>query len=131
MSKSVLLTILFAMNVGYASAGERDTTGPRMIPIEKDNSSIARIGASNVTESGNGLLLRSHVVRRYNLGGPIPGHARIVLLDNEGQTLAETVTSYRKPHRKSQRAPLLARFEVNAADVAAIRITHQLKTRPN
>jgi hypothetical protein len=94
------------------------------VEVERVDSSKARITTVQVRDRDGWLKVNGRIQKRHRGRGLLPGHLHIEALGEDGATLVQATTGYRRINRKSQTSTFTEVLDVRPARVATVRVIH-------
>lgn len=94
------------------------------VTIERVDSQKANISHAYLTRSGDKLILRGNIKRRFTGRGPIPGHLHITLINSQDEVIKEADIGYMRRSTKSSIADFNTILPEDLAPGSKIKITH-------
>ena len=112
-----LTALVILVPLAAMSAPQEEAIRPALEVID---SSRAHLSAVRLSEHDGVLTLRGRVSRSIARRGFIPGAVKVTLLDAEGQTLANKMTSPMRPNRQSRFGKFFVQLDESELAVANV-----------
>ncbi|MGB5831505.1 MAG: hypothetical protein WBG92_05875 [Thiohalocapsa sp.] len=124
IARSLCLTAVLAVVATGCASIRLDPLVPDAVEIERVDSPKAHITTVQVRDRDGRLKVNGRLQKRHRGSGFIPGHLHIEAVGEDGGTLAQVTTGYRRINRKSQTSTFTEVLDIRPAQVATVRVIH-------